>query len=721
MSEMNQYQTKGGVTITRRRKKILLKTALNNVLGAIDNHRGAIFASGYDYPGRYSRWDVGFVNPPIEFVSYGRKFCLRALNERGRILLRIFHPFLIGSSCIIDEVTQTDDTLNGQVAPMSETFSEEERLRQPTIFSVLRMLVQALSSRKDTNLGFYGAFGYDLVFQVEPIALRHCRPENRPDLHLFLPDEMVVTDHRLEQSYLYHYDFEFKGYDTGGLFRSGEEVSFCSGASSQKICDHKNGEYEEKVRKIIKGSRTGDFFEVLLSQVFSSGYAGTPREIFERVRLINPSPYEFLINLGDEQLIGASPEMFVQVEGSRIETCPIAGTIKRGKTSLEDADKILELLNSDKDKAELTMCTDVDRNDKARVCKPGSVKVLGRRLIELYSRLIHTVDHIVGELRSDQDGFDALLSHMWAGTLTGAPKPAAMQTIEELENSARRWYGGCVGMLLFNGNIKTGITIRTIHLEKGIASVRVGATLHAQSNPKSEEEETQIKASAFIDAVLAQSKQSFHCSSFNIKTGIGKKVLLVDNRDSFVHTLGDYVRQTGAEVATHRAGTEGICFELFDELKPDLVFISPGPGRPDEFKVPELVLECTRRKIPVFGVCLGLQGIVEAFGGKLGILTTPMHGIDSRIYATEKGISSDLMPEKKFTVGRYHSLYAMKGSFPKRLEILAHTEDGTIMAVQHKEFPIVAVQFHPESIMTMENNNVGLRLIAQVIKILTRK
>ena len=127
----------------------------------------------------------------------------------------------------------------------------------------------------------------------------------------------------------------------------------------------------------------------------------------------------------------------------------IAGTIGRGQTVMEDAEQIRDLLNSKKDEAELNMCTDVDRNDKARICKEGSVRVVGRRMIEKYSKVFHTVDQVVGELKDDCDGFDALLSHMWAVTLTGAPKPAAMQKIEELENSARRWYGGCIGMLLF--------------------------------------------------------------------------------------------------------------------------------------------------------------------------------------------------------------------------------------------------------------------------------
>ena len=152
--------------------------------------------------------------------------------------------------------------------------------------------------------------------------------------------------------------------------------------------------------------------------------------------------------------------MYVRVTGGRrVETCPISGTIRRGKNAIEDEAQIRKLLNSAKDEAELTMCSDVDRNDKSRVCVPGSVKVIGRRQIEMYSRLIHTVDHIEGILREDMDALDAFLSHTWAVTVTGAPKRWAMQFIEDHEKSPRAWYGGAIGAVLFNGDMNTGLTL----------------------------------------------------------------------------------------------------------------------------------------------------------------------------------------------------------------------------------------------------------------------
>ncbi len=283
-------------------------------------------------------------------------------------------------------------------------------------------------------------------------------------------------------------------------------------------------------------------------QTFYERCTTQPSAISRRLKEINPSPYSFFINLGDNEfLVGASPEMFVRVVGRRIETCPISGTIKRGRDAIEDSEQILKLLNSKKDESELTMCSDVDRNDKSRVCEPGSVRVIGRRQIEMYSRLIHTVDHIEGRLRADMDAFDGFLSHAWAVTVTGAPKLWAMRYIEEVEKSPRAWYGGAVGMVHFNGNMNTGLTLRTVRLKHGIAEVRAGATLLYDSDPVEEEHETELKASAMLAAVREAGKSNEAGAKRAVaRVGEGVNILLVDHEDSFVHTLANYFRQTGA-------------------------------------------------------------------------------------------------------------------------------------------------------------------------------
>jgi anthranilate synthase len=187
--------------------------------------------------------------------------------------------------------------------------------------------------------------------------------------------------------------------------------------------------------------------------------------------------------------------------------------------------------------------------------------------------------------------------------------------------------------------------------------------------------------------------------------------LLVDNDDCFIHTLANYARQTGADVVTYRAGFPP---ELIAQVAPSLILISPGPGRPADFGVPDVVKTAVRLGVPVFGVCLGLQGIVEAFGGELGVLDYPMHGKPSTVRHHGAGVFEGL-PEE-FQVGRYHSLFARRETFPACLEVTAETEDGVIMGVRHRELPIEAVQFHPESILTAEGDH-GLKLMQNAVRL----
>jgi anthranilate synthase len=259
-----------------------------------------------------------------------------------------------------------------------------------------------------------------------------------------------------------------------------------------------------------------------------------------------------------------------------------------------------------------------------------------------------------------------------------------------------------------NGDINTGILIRTVHLKNGVARYSAGATLLYDSEPAQEEKETRLKASNFFRALNAAPK-SQPTSTGARRVGEGLKLLLIDNEDCFIHTLANYARQTGATVFTFRASSAG---EMLDELQPDIVLISPGPGRPADFGVPQLVRKLADRGIPTFGVCLGLQGIVEAFDGVLDVLEYPMHGKPSEVIHQGAGVFRDL--PSPFQVGRYHSLYANRNAFPKCLEITAESSDGIIMGVRHRSLPIEAVQFHPESLLTLDREN-GLRLIENMI------
>src|SRR5579872_3023213 len=702
------YSTPSGIAVTRTISNLSYGRGLKWLLKKMDTQRGIYLSSGYEFPGRYSRWDVGAVAPPLEIVARGRDIVIRPLSPRGQVLTQILEPVLAPHPHW-ESFTNEGGALHGHLKPLPALFSEEERSKQPSAFSVVRALLQEFHHPLAARLALVGAFGYDLLLQFDPIERKLPRHDVK-DLHLFLCDDIYFMDRKKERIERYQFDFARGETTTLGLERTGEKLKRAKKAKSGPIVsDHTPEEYMAKVETVREGMRQGDYYEVVLRQTFRAPYSGSPSELFDKIQHASPSPYEFFLQLGEEQLIGASPEMFVRIEGRRVETCPISGTARRTGDPLRDSDNIRELLNSPKEESELTMCTDVDRNDKSRVCVPGSVRVIGRRLIESYAGVFHTVDHVEGTLEAGFDSLDAFLTHMWAVTIIGAPKKAAAQAIENLERDARGWYGGAVGMISINGDINTGILIRTIHLKDGFARYGVGATLLYDSVPAQEEEETRMKAATFFRALRAPAAASANAPAAD-KPGGGLKLLLIDNDDCFIHTLANYARQTGANVVTYR---HGIPPSMIDEIAPDLILISPGPARPSDFGVPDVVRHAARRGFPVFGVCLGLQGIVEAFDGELGILEYPMHGKPSVIAHRNIGVFEGL-PER-FKVGRYHSLFARRETFPSCLEVTAETDEGVIMGVRHRDLPIEAVQFHPESILTLDGN-CGLRLIENVMK-----
>ena len=723
--------TAGGVTVTRTAEPFA-EQILDVVCTQVEERRGGVLSSGMEYPGRYSRWHLAYVNPCAELVARGRRISARALSARGEVLLPVLGAALLRVGEPSPGPGGPGAEGGGEVEVLipepAGVQAEEDRSRRPTVFSALREVVAAMAG-SDPHLGLYGAFGYDLAFQFEPVGLRHQRPGEQRDLVLHLPDEIYVLDRKRETATRYRYDFEVAGASTRGLPRRTPPAPVGAAAAG----DHAGpvppgpepGSYARVVEEARERFARGDLFEVVPSHAFHAPCA-SPASFYQRLRRRNPAPYEFFFNLGEgECLVGASPEMYVRVTGDRVETCPISGTIRRGTGPLEDAANIRALLNSAKDESELTMCTDVDRNDKSRVCVPGSVRVIGRRQIEMYSRLIHTVDHIEGRLRPGLDALDAFLTHMWAVTVTGAPKTWAMQFIEDHERAPRRWYGGAVGWIGFDGGMNTGLTLRTAHIRNGVATVRAGATLLFDSDPLAEERETELKARALLetlaDGPAAAAGETAGRTAAPAAPGAGAaprpgdglRVLLVDHQDSFVHTLAGYFREQGAEVLTLRAG---LPLTALDEFAPDLVVLSPGPGRPADFACAQLLDQLDLRGLPAFGVCLGLQAMVEHAGGELALLNEPVHGKPGTVRRTqpEAGLLAGLPAE--FTAARYHSLHAVPEQVKGGFEVTAVTADRVVMAIEDAAAGRWAVQFHPESILTAAGGT-GYQVIANVLRL----
>ena len=263
--------------------------------------------------------------------------------------------------------------------------------------------------------------------------------------------------------------------------------------------------FEEMARTAKEYIAAGDVYQVVLSQRFDAHIDADPFTVYRALRHVNPSPYMYFLRMGGRSIVGSSPEMLVRVEGDRVETHPIAGTRPRGRDQEEDARLGEELQGNEKECAEHVMLVDLGRNDVGRVSEYGSVTVPTYMTLERYSHVMHLVSVVEGRLSAGRDRLDALVACFPAGTVSGAPKVRAMEIIAELESDRRGIYAGAIGYLDFAGNLDFCITIRTVVIENGQASVQAGAGIVADSDPAAEYEETRDKARAVIRALqLAQ-------------------------------------------------------------------------------------------------------------------------------------------------------------------------------------------------------------------------
>jgi anthranilate synthase component 1 len=394
--------------------------------------------------------------------------------------------------------------------------------------TALRQSVAHLKSPKIEGLptltgGLVGYMGYDAVRRLEKLPTSSARDIELPEISFMLTSDLVVMDHsdgtiilianainwdgsseRVDDSYLDavsrldRMQKELLGPIAGDVsaLPSFDKPIFDRNMSEQ--------DFKSKVEIAKEEIRAGEAFQIVLSQRFSMPTSADALDIYRMLRLNNPSPYMYLFRFEDGyDVVGSSPEALVKVTGKQVMVHPIAGTRKRSDSIEEDVRLGEELLADPKERAEHLMLVDLGRNDLGRICAPGSVEVIDFMHIERYSHVMHIVSTVVGELASDKSPIDALFSVFPAGTLSGAPKPRAMEIIESLEPTRRALYGGAIGYFDFTGNIDTCIAIRTALIHNGIAYVQAGAGIVADSDPTAENDETLNKAAAVLGAIAA--------------------------------------------------------------------------------------------------------------------------------------------------------------------------------------------------------------------------
>jgi para-aminobenzoate synthetase component 1 len=372
--------------------------------------------------------------------------------------------------------------------------------------------------------GAVGYFGYDLCHFIETLPSRSLDDLSLPDCYLAFYDALLIFDQGENKTYIsscgfkrtaardlkaklasgkrqneYHPKVPSPGRMLGfGLRRSKGEEGIPGGLSSNFVKE----DYLKAVRKAKDYIGAGEIYQVNLSQRLSTDLSVSPLELYRRLRRINPAPFASFLNFDGTVVVSASPERFLCLRGRKVETRPMKGTRPRGEDAGRDERLKAELLKSEKDKAELVMIVDLERNDLGRICEYGSVRVREPRTLESYATVFQTTATIEGVLSKGRDRIDLLKATFPGGSITGAPKVRAMEIIDELEPTKRNIYTGCLGYLSFTGEMDLNILIRTFLVKEGRAYFQVGGGIVADSDPEAEYEETLDKAKALIEAAM---------------------------------------------------------------------------------------------------------------------------------------------------------------------------------------------------------------------------
>lgn len=553
---------------------------------------------------------------------------------------------------------------------------------------------------------------------------------------------------------------DFDGLPSGGIGESN-----AGGDGRDGYCKH--------VSFLQSRIAAGDMVQTVPSHRIELKTPSHPLNVWRSLRQVSPSKYSFYVECKNNMvLVGASPELLVSVRGGTVETHPIAGTRSRGVDAAEDERLKADLLSDEKERAEHIMLVDLGRNDLNRICKPESVHVPRLMQVDFFSHVMHIVSVVRGKLREDRTSLDAFRSVFPAGTVSGAPKIMAIEHIYNLEKERRGVYAGAVGFFELSGrNTETCIAIRTIlFLGTGINQkcyLQAGGGIVLDSNSEAEYQETMQKMSAPLAAVkaaentllqsgplaiaaastiISAAHNKFFASAI-VSTGVSdsdntreeeqqaslqsslmpatptrsfvrgaplsdKKgsILLIDNYDSFTYNLYQLLARFGKVTVVRN---DKISVEEAKELEPSHLVLGPGPCSPSEAGVCNSLLTAFQGIIPILGVCLGSEVIVEHFGGKIDVCSEIKHGKTSSLLHDGSGVFAGVA--QGVTAVRYHSLAAFPDDLKKNapfLDVTSSAEDSHIvMGVRHKKFAIEGVQFHPESILTDQ----GERMVSNFI------
>ena len=375
--------------------------------------------------------------------------------------------------------------------------------------------VPQLEELPDFNGGLVGYFGYEIIKFIEP-KLKNIKKKdelNVPDILLMVSNDLLVVDNLTSKVHIItHINPEKESFEAGlsklniieknirELFNF-ESTSTENIESEDFVSSFGKENFVNAVEKVQKYITAGDVMQVVPSQRLSCSFKSDPIELYRQLRILNPSPYMYFLNLDGFAIVGSSPEILTRVDNNNVATIrPIAGTRSRGKNIQEDLENEKDLLSDEKEIAEHLMLIDLGRNDLGRIAKTGSVNLTDKMFIERYSHVMHIVSNVECELKEDMSSIDVLKATFPAGTLSGAPKVRAMEIIDEVETLKRNIYSGAIGNLSWHGGMDLAIAIRTAVIKDEVLYVQAGAGIVYDSIPEMEWQETMDKAQALIKA-----------------------------------------------------------------------------------------------------------------------------------------------------------------------------------------------------------------------------
>ncbi|NIA31290.1 MAG: anthranilate synthase component I, partial [Actinobacteria bacterium] len=429
-------------------------------------------------------------------------------ETRGRFSIIGYSPFLIFK------------VKNGLIEITEKVHGNDKSFRSEPL-KVLKKIIKKYQHPKMNDIpfingGLFGFLGYDAVRYIEKLPDSTNDDTKLPDMHLFIPETIIVFDNLLHKIEIINFvspgDEIEKEYGAAveaikkmikrikaNRKKDNEVKSFNTDAFKSNLEEH---EFKEMVLSAKKYIKRGDIFQVVLSQRLMIETRSKPFDIYRALRVINPSPYMFFLQMDGLNILGSSPETLIKLSDGRVFVKPIAGTRKRGADEAEDEYLSKELLADPKEIAEHTMLVDLGRNDVGRIAEYGTVQVEKLMEIEKYSHVIHIVSTVTGKLKKGMDSVDVFIAGFPAGTVSGAPKVRAMEIIDELEPTRRGIYAGAVGYFGFDGDMDVCIAIRTIYMIGKTAYLQAGAGIVADSDPEKEYEETLNKANGLMKALI---------------------------------------------------------------------------------------------------------------------------------------------------------------------------------------------------------------------------